>query len=99
MSRELDAKMAELMGWQPRNTKPIKIWIHPDGNTRTAPDPFSTDIAAALPLLDDETDVSMEKAGAGWHILIVRTMSEGHGDTLPLAICRAKLNAVEEQNE
>ncbi len=60
---------------------------------------YSTDIAAALLLLDGETDVSIEKAGAGWAILLVSTMSEGRGKTLPLAICRAKLEAVEQTHE
>ena len=46
------AVAAEVMEWEPVNTKNRKIWIHPDKNTRTAPEDWSTNIAAAYAMED-----------------------------------------------
>ena len=88
--REMDALVAEeVMG------------IDLTGNLPELPfrgvgcEKYSTDIAAALPLLDNEPGVSIEKVGDTWAVFIVRTMTRGEGKTLPLAICLAKLRAIE----
>ena len=127
--KELDTKMAELMGWHWDNdwdclippeqkAKPSEMWtefkfddegiyrepikgamisgVSYNGDSSKVILPrYSRDIAAALLLIKDETDFSIEKAGENYHVLIVRTMSEGSGKTLPLAICRAAVMAAE----
>ena len=55
----------------------------------------SIDIAAAMPLIENETDFEIEKAGDNYHVFLPRTMSEGSGKTLPSAICRAAVMAAE----
>ena len=58
---------------------------------------FSTDIAAALPVLEKWTDAEIEKAGGNYRVtLIGAPIVTADAETLPLAICRAALKAVEE---
>jgi len=54
---------------------------------------YSTDIAAAWPVLEKFTDVDIEKAGENYRVTI-NAFAQADAHTLPLAGCRAALLAV-----
>ena len=79
--RELDGFIhTEIMGYR---LKGYGIWVPK----------YSRDYAAALPLIEDETDYEIEKAGDNYHVFLPGKMAKGSGKTLPLAICRALMAA------
>ena len=106
-NRELDAKMAELMGWKRLS---IHSWRSSEDGHRYLPK-FSTDISAALPVLEwlrqQYFSIKIIMWDHTYKVAIVGHKRQGHdeniGDleieanTLPLAICRAALKAVEEE--
>ena len=51
---------------------------------------YSTDYAAALPLIEDDY-YSIEKSGDTYQVTLHYPTFYGEGNTLPLAICRAVL--------
>jgi len=70
-----------------------RVMGHTQGDATWVP-AYSTDIAAAITTLDLDTQdyVSLTWTEDGWMVDV--SGCYGHGDTLPLAICRAALKAV-----
>ena len=94
---EMDALVAErVMGW--KLTFQGHDWEDEENYYPVDEYRFSTDIAAAMPLIENETDFEIEKSGLNYTVSLISTMSRGTGKTLPLAICRAKLMAAEERD-
>lgn len=105
--REMDALVAEkVMGWTVKK-EGYSTWVVITDTYWTRPlvggeggswgnwTP-STDIAAALPVLEKWTDAEIEKAGGNYRVtLIGAPIVTADAKTLPLAICRAALKAAE----
>jgi len=97
-SREMDAWIAEIVGWviedftaiSPRGSK----WArNAHGDDDWLPY-YSTDISAAWEVVDKYTDAVVEKVGD--HYCVNLFVSSACAETAPLAICRAALFAVME---
>ena len=111
-NRELDAQVAELMGWikNPPNVRGIG-WLTDDGRMSGKPLPYSTDIKAAFMVVDKlvemgyYVDIGIDEYGAQvqldryedhWKL---NNVESTRADTLPEAICLAALKAVDNNNQ
>ena len=119
-NRELDTKVAEFMGWESQYIEyggagGEYVWIMPNGKWQSEPDvpEFSTDISAALPVLEKARKSFFSTTITMWDhtdkVAIVGDKRQGHNEnisvltvqaeTLPLAICKFALRTKENKNE
>ena len=117
--RELDAKIAEVMGWlkvpdgtSPKDSPPKYRYLTSDRGRIALPS-FSTDISAAMPVLEKVRKNFFSTTITMWDhtdkVVIVGDKRQGHNEnisvltvqaeTLPLAICKFALRTKENENE
>lgn len=104
MSREIDAQIGELLGWDKCGCSNPECdwWLTPDRSSYTATLPhFSTDIAAAWTVVAylrqrfTEVEIRETQLSTPYTTVVVCGYDEVVADTTPAAICRAALKTVE----
>ena len=108
-NRELDAKMAELMGWYYIREDEDDIdsdgyWTHPtDRSGNSSPPDYPSDISAAWLVVEKMKEISRINITFDGMLWVCQfpdipddfTVVCASADTLPEAICKAALKAVE----
>ena len=113
--RELDAKVANLMGWtsDSKSNDPDGLWYYDEQYGMIGVPLYSTDISAALPVLEKAKKNFFSTTITMWDhtdkVVIVGDKRQGHNEnisvltvqaeTLPLAICKFALRTKENENE